>query len=82
MIAPAYGTSWPSTRPQREAVQVVYVAGYGAASDVPANVRQAILLQVGHMYANREAVVTGTIATTIPLAVRSLLGASEVGHLW
>ena len=38
-----------------------------------ADVEQAILLVVGHWYANREAVVTGTIATLIPLAVERLL---------
>lgn len=33
----------------------------------------AVLLWGGHFYENREAVVTGTISTTIPLAVDSLL---------
>ena len=37
------------------------------------DVEQAILLLVGHWYANREAVVIGTIASDIPLAVERLL---------
>lgn len=37
------------------------------------DVEQAMLLLVGHWYANREAVVIGTIATDVPLAVDSLL---------
>jgi uncharacterized phage protein (predicted DNA packaging) len=37
------------------------------------DVQQAILLLVGHWYANREAVVAGTIATAMPLAVERLL---------
>lgn len=37
------------------------------------DVEQAILLLVGHWYANREAVVTGTISTEVPLAVDRLL---------
>lgn len=41
----------------------------GLTSDV----EQAILLLVGHWYANREAVAVGTIATAMPLAVESLL---------
>lgn len=37
------------------------------------DVEQAVLLLVGHWYANREAVAVGTIATAIPLAVERLL---------
>lgn len=36
-------------------------------------VKMAIKLLVGHWYANREAVVTGTIATTLPLAFDALI---------
>ncbi|AHX31506.1 hypothetical protein U876_18735 [Aeromonas hydrophila NJ-35] len=35
--------------------------------------RLAALLLIGHWYTNREAVVTGTIATTLPLAYESLI---------
>lgn len=37
------------------------------------DVEQAILLLVGHWYANREAVVTGVVSTVVPLAVERLL---------
>ena len=37
------------------------------------DVEQAVLLLVGHWYANREAVVTGTNSTAVPLAVDRLL---------
>jgi uncharacterized phage protein (predicted DNA packaging) len=37
------------------------------------DVEQAILLLVGHWYANREAVVVGTISSAVPLAVERLL---------
>lgn len=36
-------------------------------------IRAAVKLLVGHWYENREAVVTGSTATTIPLAVERLL---------
>lgn len=37
------------------------------------DVEQAILLLVGHWFANREGVAMGTISTTVPLAVERLL---------
>lgn len=72
-LALAYGASWPPVRWQSESVRVQYDAGYGSAEDVPAPIKQAILLMVGHWYANREAVTIGQIATEVPLAARSLL---------
>ncbi|MCL4065338.1 head-tail connector protein [Pseudomonas sp. GX19020] len=38
----------------------------------------AVTLLVGHWYENREAVVTGTIATTLPLGVERLLSPLKV----
>lgn len=74
-IVPAFGQSWPATRDIPNAVIVTYVAGYGAgaAADVPQPIRQAILLLVGHWYANREGVLTGTISKEIEFAVSALL---------
>lgn len=43
----------------------------------PASFRAALLLLIGHSYANREAVVTGTIANALPMAVQSLLWSSR-----
>lgn len=37
-------------------------------------IRAAILLTVGHLYANRESVVTGTISTELTMTTRYLLG--------
>lgn len=80
-IEPAYGVVWPTTRDVLEAVKVTYVAGYGAAgSAVPEALRQAMLLLVGHWYANREAVVTGTIATPLQLTVEALTAAYWTGE--
>lgn len=40
---------------------------------VTPDVEQAILLLVGHWFANREGVALGTISTVMPLAVERLL---------
>lgn len=74
LIVPAYGQAWPNCRCFVESVQVTYRAGYGsAAAAVPDDIRAAIKLLLGHLYLNRESVVTGTIATELPLTISSLL---------
>lgn len=73
-VRAAYGVSWPATRAEPQAVRVTYLVGYGATpQDVPPSIRAAMKLLIGHWYANREAVITGTIASPTPLAVESLL---------
>ncbi|VVM43985.1 hypothetical protein PS623_00402 [Pseudomonas fluorescens] len=42
-------------------------------------IQAACLLILGHLYANREEVVTGTIATALPMASTSLLTPHRVG---
>lgn len=72
-IALAYNETWPTVRWQSEAVRIVYTAGYGTAIDVPKPIKQALLLLIGHWYANREAVNVGTTVIELPIAVRALL---------
>lgn len=65
---------FPVTRPVWNAVVVRYVAGYGdAGSDVPAAIRQALLIHIAHMYEFREEAVTGTTVAVVPMAYRALL---------
>lgn len=54
-IVEAEGYSWPSTRVGVESLVVTFVAGFGAAATaVPQDIKQGILLLVGHWYSNRE----------------------------
>ncbi|MCX7177701.1 MAG: head-tail connector protein [Proteobacteria bacterium] len=54
-IEPAYGLSWPAHRVQANSIKITCTAGFGAASAVPEAIKQWMLLQIGHWYANREA---------------------------
>lgn len=56
-INPAYGSAWPATRNEANAVKVRYVAGYASAAAVPESIKSWIKLMVGAMYENREAEV-------------------------
>lgn len=47
------------------------------AEDFPPSFKAALLLLIGHSYANREAVVIGTITAEVPMAVESLLWSSR-----
>lgn len=77
-LALAYGSTWPSTRWQNEAVRIRYTAGYGATVDsVPAPIRQAVLLMVSELYENRDA-STDKPRTELPFAVTALLSTYRV----
>lgn len=79
LIGPKVNAAWPSIYSRPDAVTVTYVAGYGdAADDVPASVRQAILLTVAHWYENREA-VSELPLKPVPMAVDALIGVERVG---
>lgn len=66
-LLPAYTVGdWPSTLDTANAVRIRFVAGFGAASDVPAAIRQWMLLAIGTLYAQREAVVAGAALAELP----------------
>lgn len=75
-ITPAYAVIWPPTYPVMNAVTVRFVCGYGSSGDrVPAALRQAMLLLIGHWYQAREAVVVGVGigGIAVPLTVDALV---------
>lgn len=65
-IVPAYGVTWPDTYCAVNAVEVIYVAGVASAALVAQSIRAWILLQVGHLYENREASIPGVSITPLP----------------
>jgi hypothetical protein len=44
------GYTWPSALRNLDAIHVLYVAGYGAASAVPAPIKQSVLMAARQMY--------------------------------
>lgn len=48
------GSTWPTDLRDKNAIEVVYIAGYGnAATDVPAPIRKAAYSQLGRIYNDR-----------------------------
>lgn len=79
LIYPAYGKTWPATRSQRNAVEVQYVAGYGATHEsIPALLRAGMLLIVGELFERREHAIVGAIITEVPLAATRLFAKFRV----
>jgi len=64
---------WPSdVLDSVNGVAVTFVAGYADASAVPTMAKAAILLQIGEIYANREAVIVGSTPQVTPAVQRVL----------
>lgn len=71
-IVPALGY-WPATYDRPDAVQIRFVAGYGAASAVPGAAKNAILLAMRAMRDDPGA--------PLPSAARALLDTLEAGEV-
>ena len=78
-IALAVNKSYPAVSDRINAVVAKYEVGYGDnSSDVPEGIRQAVLLCIANWYENRQTVVTGTIATELPLSSQYLLNQYKI----
>lgn len=71
-LLPAYGTTWPATRSQANAVLIRYVAGYASAAAVPQEIKSWMLLRIGLLYENRESAVAGVSIAELPFVDRLL----------
>jgi uncharacterized phiE125 gp8 family phage protein len=66
------GQSWPATDGSANCVRIDYLAGHTTVDKVPALLKSAVLLMVGHLFENREAATDRRIGT-VPLAVESII---------
>jgi uncharacterized phiE125 gp8 family phage protein len=68
------GPSWPLVTAAANAIAINVTAGFGpTVADVPAPIRQAMLLLVAHWYEHRDPIEIGQPDTAIPKAVSDLL---------
>lgn len=77
-IWPARDASWPAATCEPGAVKVTFICGY---AELPADLRWAVLLLVGHFYEHREAVTTDLQAIELPMGVSSILERYRVGRV-
>ncbi len=74
----AYNCSWPTTTLYPVAgIRIRFVAGYGLAASVPQATKQALLLLIGHWFANRETASERSMQD-IPFATKALLDLNRV----
>jgi uncharacterized phiE125 gp8 family phage protein len=76
---PKENKTWPNADTRQDAIKITYRAGFGSsASDVPAGIKHALLLLIGHWYENRMA-VSDLKYQEVPVAVESLINNQRVG---
>ncbi len=68
----AYGKSWPNTRDQWNAVNIIYWVGWTVAN-VPTPIKQAILLLVSQLYEHRTPEVIARAIVPIQFTFDSLI---------
>jgi uncharacterized phiE125 gp8 family phage protein len=76
----AAGASWPVVQAVPGAITITLTVGYGAAADVPAAAKAALLLRFGLLYENREAAQEPTVGNglvPVPLAYQSLVASLQ-----
>lgn len=69
-IFPVFGESWPETNESRMNVSVTAQVGYEV---MPSPLKSAALLLIGHLFENRESVVVGVPAASLPLGFEMLI---------
>jgi len=71
-VTEAYNCNWPDIRSMTNAIEVIYTSGYGAAGDVPDDIKAALKMLIAHLYEDRQAVIDKNLYE-VPLGVKTLL---------
>jgi len=75
-LEPVNGFVWPALYDRGDAVTFTLQLGM---DEVPAGIKQAVLLLIGHWFENREGVIVGVTSKSIEMAVESLINRWRVG---
>lgn len=74
--------SWPVTYDRKDAVEITWVAGFGAAAaNVPEAIRHAGLMYIAHLYDNRSTVSAGETVVEMPMAFHALVAPFRMNPL-
>jgi hypothetical protein len=75
-VYPALNKIWPVVALAPAAIRIEFVAGFASPGLVPDDWKAALLLYLGHLYANREQVVADArvVAVSLPMGVDALMG--------
>lgn len=79
VVYPAYNQSWPTAVMTPNSIKIRFRAGYNTSGESPQDaplpkaLRAAMLLLIGHLYANREATSTAANIEQIPLGINALI---------
>lgn len=81
-VALRAGATWPVWTRETNGFKCTYTAGYGsAATDVPADLRQAVLMVASDYYENRDSVVIGAISAKIGSLIEPILARHKMRRL-
>lgn len=76
-VWPERDTAWPAISCEPGAVKVTFKCGF---TEIPADLKAALKLLVGHFYEHREAVTTDLKAVDLPMGVDAILERYRVGR--
>lgn len=72
-LIPALNYDWPETNCAANNVRIRWVVGYGAKEDVPAVIKEALKMIVGHWHHYQGSIESGITISRIPLAILDMV---------
>lgn len=77
-IRPKSGKVWPNAYIRDDSIKLTFTAGYGAAADVPENLKSAIKLLIGIWFGPGRDGVSEKKLTDVPFGIDALIGKERV----